>query len=133
GLEGLLRWEHQRLGPIRNARCVALAEATGLILPLGNWLLRSVCEQIVRWSPPSGKPDLPLGVALTSSQSGDSDLVGAVLNILRETALPPDRLHLGLPTATLAADRGDAVDNLRVLADSGVRIVLHDFGATPGE
>jgi diguanylate cyclase (GGDEF)-like protein/PAS domain S-box-containing protein len=120
GVEALLEWNHPEHGTIGHQRCVELAEVTGLILPLGNWLLRSACEEA---------GDLPVSVSLTPSQASDPDLIGEVLRILEDTDIHPGRLQLGLPVGALTADGGEALDNLGVLVDTGVEVVVDDFGA----
>ncbi|MET0136356.1 MAG: EAL domain-containing protein [Kibdelosporangium sp.] len=127
GTEALLHWDHPRLGVVGGERCLELAEETGLILALGPWLLRTACEQL-RW-----ERDLPIGVNLTAHQSSDADLVGEVLRALRDTGLPPERLSLGMPVQALLAANGEAMENLKLLAENGVGAVAVDFGAMSGD
>jgi diguanylate cyclase (GGDEF)-like protein/PAS domain S-box-containing protein len=116
-IEGLPRWQHPKYGTIPHQRCQELAERTGLILPIGNWLLRRACEQARR------KHALPLHVNLTPTQSSDRDLVVRVRQALEETGLPPDRLQLGVPMGSL--------DNLSGLTAAGVQVAIHHFGGGP--
>ncbi|WP_158890611.1 putative bifunctional diguanylate cyclase/phosphodiesterase [Amycolatopsis anabasis] len=127
GLEMVLRWEHDGLGVLGHDRCVELAGKTGLIIPLGMWLLRSACELA------QDLGELTVSTALTPDQAHDPDLVGAVLRVLDETGLEPGRLRLGLPLAALAAERGEAVDNLKVLAEVGIGTMVDDFDGGPSE
>jgi diguanylate cyclase (GGDEF)-like protein/PAS domain S-box-containing protein len=124
GVEARLRWNHPREGRLPHETCVRLADETGLILPLGGWLLRTACEQVS-----AAGVELPVTVGLTAHQAADPDLVGEIRRILDDTGLAPDRLRPGFPVKALLADGGDAVDNLRVLADIGVPVEIHDFGS----
>lgn len=132
GLEALLSWTHPEQGVIPHHRCVRMAEQTGLIVPLGDWMLRTAAEQIRWWHQRSGR-DLPLSVALTPNQSSDPDLVGAVLKAITQTGLRRESLRLGMPARSLSADQDEAVDNLQVLAEAGIGMVAHDFSGAVGE
>ncbi|HWE91216.1 MAG TPA: EAL domain-containing protein [Pseudonocardiaceae bacterium] len=124
GVEAGFRWEHRKFGVIGHDRCVALAEETGLIMPLGGWLLRSACERL------ADRAALPVSVPLARSQCTDPDLVSKVLRMAHEYTLPPNRLRLGLPARAVAAHRDEAAENVRLLADAGIAVTLHDFGGT---
>ena len=124
GVEAGLRWAHPRLGALDHRRCVELAEQTGLMLSLGDWLLHSACTQVREW-----RSDLPLVLWLPDSQLADPDLVGRVLGILDTTGVAPDRLRVGVGVHLLHGDRPEPVENLRVLADAGAAMVLDGFGA----
>lgn len=132
GLTALLRWTHPEHGEIGHDRCVELAEETGLMLPLGTWLLRGAAEQLRWWRQRTGE-DLPLSVGLSVGQATDPDLVGDVLRVLEDTGLPAGALRLGVPAALLVADHEDAVDNVVVLADAGVRTAMGRFTGAAGE
>ncbi|HEX6343688.1 putative bifunctional diguanylate cyclase/phosphodiesterase [Umezawaea sp.] len=132
GFTALLRWTHPERGVIEHDRCVELAEETGLMLPLGTWLLRGAAERFRWWLQRTGA-DLPLSVGLPASQATDPDLVGNVLRVLADTGLPAGSLRLGIPSALLVADHDDAVDNVAVLADAGVRTAMDRFTGAAGE
>jgi diguanylate cyclase (GGDEF)-like protein/PAS domain S-box-containing protein len=121
GVEAALSWDHPELGRIGHRRCDELAEQIGLSVPMGRWLLRSAAERV--------PDDHALSVALTPNQAADPDLVGVVRRITAETGRTPDSLRLGFPVLALVTDRGEAVDNLRVLAELGVWTVAHEFGS----
>jgi diguanylate cyclase (GGDEF)-like protein/PAS domain S-box-containing protein len=126
GVEALLRWDHPELGPLPHDRCAELAEHTGLILPLGEWLLRTASQQISWWRQRRAR-DLPLFVGLTAHQSADADLVARVIRM----ATDPAQLAIGMPVRALRT--AETADNLGVLSDMGVHTVLDDFGTAPDE
>ncbi|WP_216215363.1 putative bifunctional diguanylate cyclase/phosphodiesterase [Amycolatopsis aidingensis] len=121
GIEAMLRWEHPEFGALPHEKCVELAEQTGLTLSLGTWLMKVACARI------SEAGELPFSVNLTPNQAVDPDLVGNVLRALEDSGLHPHRLRLVFPLRELVTERGEAVDNLRVLAEVGVCIVVRDF------
>ena len=121
GVEALLHWD-------LSDRCAALADESGLILPMGEWLIRISAGQ-AQWWRQRGELDQQFGVRLTHHQSTDADLVSRVAKVLEETGMPVGRLTLGMPVGVLGV--ADAADNLGTLADMGVRIALDDFGLGP--
>ncbi|WP_312880609.1 putative bifunctional diguanylate cyclase/phosphodiesterase [Actinokineospora xionganensis] len=125
-----LRWDRPGQTPLHHDRCAELAEQTGFILPLGEWLLRVACGQAYWWHK-GNAVDLPLTLGLTAHQSTDADLVSRVVRVLEETGLPPDRLTLGMPIAAVGI--AEALDNLTVLADMGLGMTLDDFGLSPDD
>ncbi|MBP2182103.1 putative bifunctional diguanylate cyclase/phosphodiesterase [Amycolatopsis magusensis] len=124
GVEALLRWNHPAEGVLAHEDCVDLAGRTGLLLPLGEWLLQVACAKVR--DEPAAKV---LAVGLTADQAADPDLVGTVRQTLGETELSPARLRIGFPARALLSERGEAADNLRVLAEIGVYSEILDFGA----
>jgi diguanylate cyclase (GGDEF)-like protein/PAS domain S-box-containing protein len=127
GTEAVLKWDHPEHGLVCGDQVLELADETGLILSLGPWLLRTACEHL-RW-----ERDLPLSVNLTANQASDADLVGEVARVLEDTGVPPERLWLGMPVDALLARGGEAMDNLKVLAENGVQAVARNFGAVAGD
>ncbi|WP_216215371.1 putative bifunctional diguanylate cyclase/phosphodiesterase [Amycolatopsis aidingensis] len=121
GVEAVLRWDLDGMGVLDHDRCVALAEETGLTVPLGAWLLRTACAQV------AGYGQLPLSVVLTPNQAGDPDLVSKVLRALEQADMLAHRLRLVFPLPELVAGRGEVLDNVRVLTELGVCVVLGDF------
>ncbi len=132
GLDALLSWDHPHRGRLPHERCAELAEETGLILPLGSWLLGSACGDAQNRRAEPGD-DRPLHVGLTPNQSSDPDLLSRVLSVLDHTGLAADRLWLGMPAAALSRDGGEAAENLRLLASAGVATEMLDFGTAPGD
>ncbi|MFC3890068.1 putative bifunctional diguanylate cyclase/phosphodiesterase [Lentzea rhizosphaerae] len=128
GVEAALRWDRPDAGPLEHDRCAELAEATGLILPLGEWLLRVAGGQTVWWRQ-RGQFDRSLVVRLTAHQSTDADLVSRVVGVLEETGLAVQDLAVSMPAEVLPVT--DAADNLAVLAGLGVHVGIDDFGLGP--
>lgn len=126
-IEALLRWDHPHRGPLPHQECLELAARTGLEVPLGQWLLRSACEQLASWRQRFGDATPSLHVDLTPQQSQDPDLVSSVRCALEHAGLAAESLQLGMPVLALGGDTREAEDNLRVLADMGVAIVLVGF------
>ncbi|WNV90400.1 EAL domain-containing protein [Umezawaea sp. Da 62-37] len=133
GLDALLSWQHPYRGRLPHARCAELAEQTGLILPLGNWLLGSACAAQARTRLEGLDDGTPLHVGLTPNQSSDPDLLSRVLGVLDDTGLPANRLWLGIPASALAQEGGEAAENLRLLASAGVATEILDFSTTGGD
>ena len=123
GFEALLRWDHPRLGPVSPEMFIRLAEESGLIVKLGEWVLREACGEAARWDPP-----LKLSVNLSPLQFMQDDLVGAVERVLAETGLASSRLELEVTEGLLIKDAGGAVAMLERLKALGVQIAMDDFG-----
>jgi predicted signal transduction protein with EAL and GGDEF domain len=121
--EALLRWHHPQKGPIPPAVFIPLAEESGLILPIGEWVLRTACSQAASWSKP-----IRIGVNLSSVQFRHGDLPGLVHSILLETGLQAARLELEITESVLINDFSRTVPLLRRLKALGVRIAMDDFG-----
>ena len=123
GFEALLRWNHPLLGPISPDVFIRLAEDSGQIIGLGEWVLRAACSEAARWVPP-----LRLAVNLSPGQFMQDDLVGSVERILSETGLDPTRLDLEVTEGLLIKDAEAALATLEQLKALGVRISMDDFG-----
>ncbi len=126
GSEALVRWQHPELGLVAPSRFIPLAEETGLIVPLGEWVLRTACRQAARWER-AGTP-LRQSVNLSARQISERGLVQSVQNALNETGLSPHLLDLELTESALVAQGEAAVERLAALRALGVRISLDDFG-----
>jgi diguanylate cyclase (GGDEF)-like protein len=128
GLEALVRWQHPSRGLVPPLSFIPLAEDTGLIVPIGRWVLETACLQARAWL--DERPDSPLvmSVNLSPRQFAQPTLVADVIDILASTGLPPERLELEI-TESILLDEGDtAAAALRALREVGVRLVLDDFG-----
>jgi diguanylate cyclase (GGDEF)-like protein/PAS domain S-box-containing protein len=132
GLAALLRWEHPERGVVAHEECLALAEQTGLVLTLGPWMLRQACEQLRRWREQLGAVVPPVWVELTTHLTQDPDLVAVLRDALAAAALQPGDIQLGMPVEVIVAEHGEAMDNVRTLAEIGVPTVLTHYGQASG-
>ncbi len=129
GFEALVRWEHPVRGLIPPLSFVPLAEETGLILPLGRWVLERACRQARAWR--DARPDGPalfMSVNLSARQFAQPELVEQVQEILAETGLEPSGLEIEITESVLMDQTDVGIQTLRQLRDIGVRLVLDDFG-----
>lgn len=131
-LAALLRWEHPRHGMVYHEDCLALADQTGLVLKLGPEMLRQACEHLRGWRDQLGPTVPPVRVDLTAHLTQHPDLVAVVRDTLAATQLEPRDIQLGMPVEPIVAGLGDAVDNLTILAEIGVRTVLTRYGQAVG-
>ncbi len=127
GTEALLRWSHPERGTVVPAQFVPLAEETGAILPIGEWVLRTACAQAREWQA-LGFADLAVGVNLSSRQFLEPGLVDLVRRVLAETGLRPELLELEVTEAALLHDAQEALTTLQALHDDGVRLAIDNFG-----
>ncbi|MGY6710024.1 MAG: putative bifunctional diguanylate cyclase/phosphodiesterase [Rhizobiaceae bacterium] len=123
GYEVLLRWAHPRLGLVPPADFIPLAEETGQIVEIGEWVLSQACREAARW--PGGEK---IAVNLSALQLSDRDLPQLVQRILKESGLAPARLELEITESSLVRDEMRAIDILRRLRSLGVTIAIDDFG-----
>ncbi|WP_235883377.1 putative bifunctional diguanylate cyclase/phosphodiesterase [Saccharopolyspora elongata] len=128
GVEALVRWAHPELGRLGPDRFIGLAEETGLIVPLGRWVLRQACRQAKQWQDEFGAAAPFVSVNLAVRQSRDPNLVSDVAEILAETGLAPSRLQLELTESAIMGTADEPLDALRALSRMGVRIAIDDFG-----
>ena len=127
GFEALLRWRDRDLGSVSPEEFVAVAEKTGQILALGEWVLGKVARQARSWID-AGVVDVPIAVNVSSLQIESETLLDTVVGILRETGLPPDRLELEVTESALLRSEDRAIEILTDLKRSGVKLSLDDFG-----
>jgi diguanylate cyclase (GGDEF)-like protein/PAS domain S-box-containing protein len=123
GFEALVRWHHPRFGLVAPSTFIPLAEETGIIVSLGQWILRTACREAASWPRP-----LRIAINLSPVQFQRGDLAKLVHEILLETGLPPSRLELEITEGVLIADFSGTVSILRRLKNLGVRIAMDDFG-----
>ena len=127
GVEALLRWHHPKLGMVPPDRFIPLAEDTGLILPIGAWVLEQACSQASQWQR-AGLPQLRMSVNLSPVQFRDPDLAGVVRGALERSTLAPDCLELEITERTLMEDTETTLAILRELKQLGIKISIDDFG-----
>ncbi len=126
GVEALLRWQHPTRGLVLPAEIIDIAEETGLIVPIGEWVLYAACEQLARWH--VTHPDLTMAVNLSGVQLGRIDLVRRVASVLDATGIDPTKLSLEITESVLMSDAEDALGMLLDLKALGVQISIDDFG-----
>jgi len=126
GVEALVRWRHPELGVISPGKFIPIAEETGLIVPIGEWVLREACRQTKEWQD-KGLPPIRVSVNLSSQQFERQDIVHTVSNILVDTGLSPKYLELEI-TETMTMDADKAIETLKKLEAIGVQIAIDDFG-----
>ncbi|MBS7662273.1 EAL domain-containing protein [Pseudomonas lalucatii] len=127
GLEALLRWQHPEKGMIRPDQFIAVAEETGLIIPIGKWVARQACRMSKQLST-LGIGALQVAINLSPKQFSDPDLVGSIAAILEEEQLPPALLELELTEGLLLEASEDTRDQLNRLKSLGLTLAMDDFG-----
>ena len=123
GSEALIRWHHPVHGKIAPGHFISVAEDTGLIVPLGEWVLRRACADAVNWPEP-----LFVSVNLSPAQFRDGDVADIVAQVLKDTGLPPERLELEITENLLINDTEEVLAKLNRLRQLGVAIAMDDFG-----
>lgn len=125
--EALIRWLHPRQGLISPADFIPIAEETGLIVPIGEWVLRQACLQNMRWQRQQGRC-IPVGVNLSAVQFRRQDIVALVQDALQESGLDPAYLELELTEGTVMMDVERAIKVMKDLKRIGVQLAIDDFG-----
>jgi diguanylate cyclase (GGDEF)-like protein/PAS domain S-box-containing protein len=127
GVEALLRWNHPELGMVAPARFIPVAEESGLIVPIGNWVLREACRQAVIWRT-AGLPELSMAVNLSAVQFRRGDIEQSVIDALEFTGFKPDLLELELTESILIQNAENVLASIKRLKLLGVKISIDDFG-----
>jgi diguanylate cyclase (GGDEF)-like protein/PAS domain S-box-containing protein len=127
GVEALIRWKHPEQGMISPQRFIGLAEESGLIVPLGEWVLRTACAQGVAWRA-AGLPPLSISVNVSARQFEEKRLVERIAGALRDSKLPPEALEVEVTESSIMRDLGRAVEKMRELKAMGVSLSIDDFG-----
>lgn len=127
GVEALLRWQHPELGTVLPERFIGMAEETGLILPIGEWVLRTACAQAREWVQ-AGRGDLRVAVNLSGRQFGEPGLVGLVRRVLQDVGLEARHLELEINESVLMHDAVVARRTIEALRADGVSLAIDDFG-----
>jgi diguanylate cyclase (GGDEF)-like protein len=123
GFEALLRWHHPKRGLVSPADFIPLAEALGLIVPIGEWVTRTACREAAGWAQP-----LSIAVNVSAGQFASPGLVAAVRSALAETGLDPRRLELEITESVLLGDHDVALDAMQEFRALGIRVSMDDFG-----
>lgn len=127
GFEALVRWRHPELGIIPPEEFIPLAEETGLILLLGDWVMETACRQMHAWMGSSSGP-LRMAVNLSGRQFWQTDLVDSIARALAHSGLPPERLELEITESMVMGDVDLAIGKMHELAAMGIRLSIDDFG-----
>lgn len=128
GAEVLVRWQHPERGMVEPADFIPLAERSGLILPLGHWVMQSACAQLARWADDPILAELTVAVNVSAHQFQQSDFVDQVLAVLIGTGANPKRLKLELTESMLVHNVSEIIEKMAALKDVGVGFSLDDFG-----
>jgi diguanylate cyclase (GGDEF)-like protein len=128
GVEALVRWKHPQRGLVSPAEFIPVAEETGLILPLGNWVLETACSQLAGWATRTDMAHLSIAVNVSASQFHQADFVDQVLEVLHRTGANPQRLKLELTESLLVSNVEDIIAKMTELKRKGVGFSLDDFG-----
>jgi diguanylate cyclase (GGDEF)-like protein len=123
GSEALIRWHHPVHGKIAPGHFISVAEDTGLIVPIGEWVLRRACHDAMTWAEP-----VKVAVNLSPAQFRDGDIADTVAEVLKESGLPASRLELEITESLLINDTEEVLSKLNRLRDLGVDIAMDDFG-----
>jgi len=125
-VEALIRWRHPEQGLVSPARFIPMAEENGLIVPIGEWVLRSACRDAAQWQREGGR--LRVAVNLSPMQFRNPGLLASIRTILDETGLAPDLLELEVTEGALMEDSEATLATLQAMRESGMRLALDDFG-----
>ena len=126
GAEALVRWRHPELGLVQPSRFIPLAEETGLIMSLGEWVLRAACTQLRGWR--DAGLELNVSVNVSARQFQQANLVERIVEVLDETGVDPGWLEIELTESSVIEDAERAIASLRKLKEHGVRVAIDDFG-----
>ena len=128
GAEALVRWQHPTRGMVSPMEFIPLAEETGLILPLGLWVLETACKQLTQWAQQPEMADLIVAVNLSAKQLQQDDFVDQVMQVLARTGANPERLMLELTESVLVSNLESIITKMSALKALGVGFSLDDFG-----
>ncbi|MHB1591039.1 MAG: bifunctional diguanylate cyclase/phosphodiesterase, partial [Sulfuricella sp.] len=128
GAEALLRWQHPERGLISPMEFIPLAEETGLIVPIGKWVLQMACAQLEQWENDSRTCNLQLAVNVSARQFRQPDFVDLVLEVLKKSGINPHKLKLELTESLVLDNITDSIDKMQALRSAGIRFSLDDFG-----
>ncbi len=127
GMEALIRWQHPEMGLVQPARFIHIAEDSGLIVPIGEWVLRTACRQNRKWQK-AGLPAVPMAVNLAAIQFRQENLLDTVKKAVRDTDIDPQYLELELTERAVMRNVEDAVAIMQEMKAMGLKLTIDDFG-----
>ncbi|MGI9134313.1 MAG: putative bifunctional diguanylate cyclase/phosphodiesterase, partial [Rhodoferax sp.] len=128
GAEALVRWQHPERGLVMPLEFIGLAEETGLILPLGHWVLQTACAQLNAWSQQGATAHLTIAVNVSARQFGMPDFVERLLHLVDQSGAAPERLKLELTESMLLESTSEVIAKMQALKLHGISFSLDDFG-----
>lgn len=128
GVEALLRWTHPRLGPVSPAHFIPVAEESGMILPIGLWVLQTACAQLARWQTSPLFSRLSIAVNVSAVQFREAEFVSKVSDVLRQSGIKPELLKLELTEGLVLDNIEDSILKMKELKSLGVKFSMDDFG-----
>jgi diguanylate cyclase (GGDEF)-like protein/PAS domain S-box-containing protein len=128
GSEALLRWIHPERGVISPGEFIPALEDTGMIVPVGRWVIQRACEQVAEWRARYGRSDLSVSVNLSPVQLGDAGLVAAIRRTLVSTGIPASSLNVELTETMVVDDLEHALSAVESIAGLGINVLIDDFG-----
>ena len=127
GAEALIRWNHPDLGLVSPARFIPVAEETGLVVQIGDWVLREACREAVKWRD-AGRAGVVVAVNLSAVQFKRGDIEQSIARALNESGLDPAQLELELTESILIRDSENVLSSVRRLKQMGIKLSIDDFG-----
>jgi EAL domain-containing protein (putative c-di-GMP-specific phosphodiesterase class I) len=127
GCEALIRWNQPELGMVGPVKFIPLAEETGLIVPIGEWVVRTACRQCKAWQD-AGLPAVTVAVNISARQFREKNLLRVIADILAETGVDPARLELEVTESVIMQDAQHVIATLQAFRDMGVKLSVDDFG-----
>ncbi|HEY4960302.1 MAG TPA: EAL domain-containing protein, partial [Terriglobales bacterium] len=127
GCEALVRWRHPELGLLSPDQFIPVAENSGLILPIGEWVLKTACTQARKWQE-EGLPAVPVAVNVSAVQLHQKGFLPLIKTVLRESGLAPQYLELEVTESVLLSNADNMLSTLRELIEMGLKLTIDDFG-----
>jgi len=128
GMEALVRWQHPERGLVSPARFITLAEETGLIVPIGRWVLEESCRRLRLWEGMENAKSLVLSVNISARELEQDDFVDNVREILMQTGIDPALLSLEITESVLLENMEEFIGKMKLLREMGISFALDDFG-----
>ncbi|MGS2742374.1 putative bifunctional diguanylate cyclase/phosphodiesterase [Halomonas sp. LS-001] len=128
GVEALIRWKHPKNGMISPGQFIPLAEESGLIVPIGRWVIQTACEQLINWQASAHTADLTVAVNVSANQFQQANFVEEVATVLRRTQAPAHKLKLELTESIVLVNVEETIARMHQLKALGVRFAMDDFG-----